>query len=90
MNDDDTPVDLTGATVTAQTRSHTHNDDEFVDFTVVVTGAAAGQVTISLTGAQTADLSTGVWDIQMDTAATEPRTLARGNVVVTPDVTRPV
>jgi hypothetical protein len=57
------------------------------DFTVDASGAAAGVVVASLTGAQTATLSGGVWDLEQTTSGVV-RTYLRGSVTFEGDVTR--
>lgn len=85
-DDNDTPINLTGATVTAQWRS-VGSSATSVAFTVVVDNAAAGEVTVSLTATATAELKSGVWDLQMS-AAGVVSTLVGGSVTVYPQVTR--
>lgn len=84
-----TAVDLTGATVTAQLRTRTESADSTA-FTVTVTDAAAGEVTLSLSDTVTAELRPGryVYDVQVVLAGS---TTTYGNVSsinVAGDVTR--
>lgn len=95
---DGAPVDLTGA-INAQIRLTPITDDPaIVEFTADMVDAYLGIVTLSLTGAQTRELSehesavggkfNGAWDIQWTPADSEPRTLSQGRVECVSDVTR--
>ena len=92
------PVNITGA-IQAQIRA---NRDETsavsAEFSTDLTGADAGEVILSLTGAQTQDLMedpavakgkfNGVWDVQWTPTGGQPRTLCQGKVECIADVTR--
>jgi hypothetical protein len=83
-------VDLTGATVTAQLRSRVEKSTVAATFTVTVTDAAAGELTLSLADTVTDDLAPGryVYDVQVVLAGS---TQTYGNVstlIVAGDVTR--
>ena len=82
-------VNLTGATVTAHLRSRTESVDHTA-FTVTVTDAAAGEVTLSLADTVTDDLRPGryVYDIQVVLAGSTQTYGATSTVVVVGDVTR--
>src|SRR3954447_3178855 len=64
------PLDVTGV-VTAQIRFRQDDADALADFTADLSGHATGQVVLTLTGPQTADLVvaggmkqfSGVWDM---------------------------
>ena len=87
-DEDDNPFDFTGHTVTAQWRPY-RTSSTFVNFAVTVTNAAGGVLEIKLTGAQTANLTSGVWDLQTSSGdADGPRTLVNGDVEVVRQVTR--
>ena len=60
-------VNLTGATVTAMMRPTVEATTGAVSFTVTVTNAAAGAITLSLTDTQTAALKAGTYayDVQV-------------------------
>lgn len=92
----DAPIDITGA-VTAQIREDRLHptDPPVVSFTVDLVDAYLGIVKLSLTGDQTQALTdsvsgtfTGVWDVEWDPAADEPRTLCQGSVECVADVSR--
>ena len=92
------PVDLTGD-IQAQIRvDRSSTGDPVATFSADMDGANIGEITLSLTGEQTADLMdgtgvvkgkfTGVWDIQWTQAGGQPRTLCQGKVECVADVTR--
>jgi hypothetical protein len=92
------PIDVTGA-VNAQVRLERLTEDPpLAEFTADMVDAYLGIVRLSLTGAQTQDLSehpssiegkfTGVWDVQWTAAGAQPRTLCQGRVECVSDVTR--
>ena len=88
ITDNGAAVDLTGATVTAQLRPRTESED-FTAFTVTVTDAAAGEVTLSMAAAVTALLRPGryVYDVEVDGAGVQTYGNA-STLVVAGDVTR--
>jgi hypothetical protein len=92
------PIDVTGV-VKAQVRlARLDEDPPIVAFSVNSTDAYQGIVVLSLTGAQTAQLSQdpsakdgrfgGVWDMQWTPSGEQPRTLCQGQVECVADVTR--
>jgi hypothetical protein len=91
------PIDITGV-VKAQVRLERLTPDPIVAFSVNAVDAYQGIVILSLTGAQTAQLSqdpssksgkfVGVWDMQWTPAGSQPRTLCQGKVECVVDVTR--
>ena len=79
-----TPRDLSGENWECQWRT-SPSASEAVAVTVDTTDAAAGTLTLSLTGAQTAAMrGGGVWDVQGSTSGT----IVRGTTTWTQDVTR--
>ena len=84
-----TPVDLTGAVVTAQVRETAESaDPASAEFDVSVTG---NEVTLTLTPEQTRALpASGVYDLQVDWLAdgTQIQTVAAGKITTSHDVTR--
>jgi hypothetical protein len=92
------PVNLAGE-ITAQIRP-TRDEAATVtaEFAADLTGADAGEVILSLTGADTQALMTdpsvtkgkfnGAWDVQWIPTGGEPRTLCQGKVECIADVTR--
>lgn len=92
------PVNVTGD-VEAQIRATRNSDAPLVaEFATDMAGADAGEIVLSLTGDQTADLMndpavtkgkfSGVWDIQWTAPSGQPRTLCQGKVECIADVTR--
>ena len=80
---------LTGYTVAAQLRK-TYGSSTAVDFTVSVSNAALGEVTISLTATQTNALIAGryVYDVEITSAGGTVTRVLEGQVEVTPGVTQ--
>jgi hypothetical protein len=80
---------LTGYTVAAQLRK-TYGSSTAVDFTASVSDAAMGEVTISLTPAQTNALIPGryVYDAEITSAGGTVTRVLEGQIEVTPGVTR--
>jgi hypothetical protein len=91
------PIDVNG-TVKAQIKLDRTSNSPIVSFTIGVVDAYQGIVVLSLTGAETAQLSSdpssksgafvGVWDIQWTPSGKQPRTLVQGKVECVSDVTR--
>lgn len=92
------PVNVTGG-VEAQIRPNRDEDAPLTaEFAADMVGADAGEIILSLTGAQTQALMvdpsvskgkfTGVWDIQWTATGGEPRTLCQGKVECIADVSR--
>ena len=81
-----TPIDLTAATVVGVVRP-TYTSGTPVTMTATITNAAAGQVTLSLTDAQTNTLPAGslVYDVSI-TIAGNTKTYLSGNFQVKPKV----
>jgi hypothetical protein len=84
-NDDETPADLSSATLRAQVRAVADADEILGTVTVTVD---ANAVDLHLTAATSADLPrAAVWDVEMVDAGWTT-TLAAGSLVTTADVTR--
>jgi len=93
---DSVVLDLTGYTVAAKIRA-TFDAASGTAITAAVTTAAAGEVTISLTAAQTAALSVtspgtreaslGFWDLEITTGAVVTRVL-QGTVTLSQEATK--
>ena len=88
------PIDVTGG-VRAHIRVDRLNDDPPVaEFTVDLVDAYLGVVVLMLSGDQTQEMVepsgkfVGVWDLEWDSAADEPRTLVQGRLECVADVTR--
>lgn len=88
-DDDGYPVDLTGYTGVAKIRKH-YTSTNAVSFTVTIT-ANTGNVALSLTALQTANIVAGryVYDVKVtDTDANTVTRLVEGIATITPQVTR--
>jgi hypothetical protein len=99
-NPDDTPVDLTGATVRAQMRRKALTTGlPLATFDTPVTDAAAGVFTLGLSAAATAALVAGedpasldsraVWDLEVQDATGRVVPVYWGSVTIHREVTRP-
>lgn len=86
-DDDGAVIDLTGYTGAAQIRKH-YTSLTAIPFTVAV-NETEGEVTLSLTANQTANISSGryVYDCELTRSGTVSRVL-EGLITVTPQVTR--
>lgn len=81
------PLDVSSWTITAQIRRRASSSTA-IDFTVDMTDAAEGLVSISISPEDAASLSlTNVWDLQRDLGG-DIRTLLAGAVTVDREVTR--
>lgn len=84
-------VDLTGRVPKAQVRASASAGTVLAEFTATLANqtTAPGGVLLTLSPAQTAALTNGVWDVQLTTTATgETKTYLRGTVMVMDEVTR--
>ena len=83
------PFDLSGYNVTGQVR-RTYKSATAYDFTVDVADAGNGQVTISMTAAETAAIKSGryVYDVKATSSGGAVTRALEGSVEVTPSVTR--
>lgn len=94
-----TALNLTGYTVASQIRK-SYDSDLIETFTTVVTDAAEGEITLSLTPAQTRSLvvrkssnhdkpaSFYVYDLEITSAGGVVTRLLEGRIEVSPEVTR--
>lgn len=83
-----TPMDLSSWTWAAHWRA-SHSSATMIAFTVDTSAAADGQLVLTMTGAQTADmLVDGVFDVQGSKAGAQPWTPVWGTTVWQRDVTR--
>lgn len=97
-NPDNTPVDLTGATVRGQIRKTALDTVVAAAFTVTITNAPGGAFTFGLTDEITAALVAGeqptedaslyVWDMELEDALGQVLPLYYGSVTVLREVTR--
>ena len=83
-------LDLTGYTGAAQIRKEYTSSNAAATFTVTIT-AEDGQVDLSLTAAQTANLTAGeyLYDCELtQTSSNKVSRIVEGKVTVTPEITR--
>lgn len=87
--DDTTPINITGRTYRAQIRSSQDSTTIKASFTCAVSNGAAGQVTCTLSAADSATLPVGIafWDLE-ENASGVITTVMSGTVTVLADVTR--
>ena len=87
-DDNGDPVDLTGYTGDSEMRKH-YTSSNSQSFTVSL-GGTSGTVTLSLTSAQTANLTPGryVYDVEVTSGSNVVSRIVEGIVTVTPEVTR--
>ena len=84
-------LDLTGYTAAAQIRKTYESSSATVSFTVAfVSPRTTGQITISLTGTQTAAVSAGryVYDVLITSGASEKTRVVEGIATFNPRVTQ--
>ena len=86
---EDNVLVLTGYTVAGQIRK-TYDSSTAVNFTASVSNASTGEVTISLTPAQTNALVSGryVYDVEITSAGGTVTRVIEGQLEVTPGVTQ--
>lgn len=86
---DGTAKNLTGYTARAQLRKSYYSKTN-VTFTSAVTAPAEGEVTISLTNAQTANIKAGryVFDVETVSNANAVTRILEGMVIINPEVTK--
>ena len=87
-DDNGDPIDLTGYTGRSQMRKH-YTSSNSQSFSVSLSNTE-GTVALSLTAAQTANLTAGryVYDVEVVSAANVVSRIIEGIVTVTPEVTR--
>lgn len=90
ITDDGVARDLTGHVFAMQARRHVADAEAAFEVTCAVTSAAGGQVTLSMTAAETADLAAGnyVYDLDETTPDDFVIRLLQGNIMVSPEITR--
>ena len=83
------PTNLTNYTAAAQLRKSYYSTTA-TDFTVAVTDAAAGQITMSITSANTANLAPGryVYDLLITSPTSVKSRVIEGIATILPSVTR--
>lgn len=87
------PINLTGAVLAQVRLNRTDPGSPVASFAVDSSKATTGQLTLTLTGAQTAALVSGTsdpwrgyWDCQWTAAGAQPITLVQGHLACWPDV----
>ena len=87
-DDNGDAIDLTGYTGESEMRKH-YTSSNSVSFSISL-GGTLGTVTLSLTSAQTANLTPGryVYDVEVTSGTNVVSRIVEGIVTVTPEVTR--
>jgi hypothetical protein len=87
-DDNGDPIDLTGYSADSEMRKH-YTSSNSTSFAVSL-GGVDGTVTLSLTPAQTSNLTPGryVYDVEVTSGANVVSRIVEGIVTVTPEVTR--
>lgn len=88
-NQDGTPMQLFGYTVASQFRK-SYQSSTFVAFTVTITDAAQGKITLSLTDTATSGIRAGryLYDVEITSPSGDRKRALEGIVVLTPEITR--
>jgi hypothetical protein len=89
-NDDQTAINITNYGFAAQIRKSYYSTNPVANLTVTIANAATGNVTLSMTSANTANVKAGryLYDLIMtDTGGVKTRVI-EGIITVTPQVTR--
>ena len=89
-NDDQTPINVTGFSFASQIRKSYYSTNPVANLTVSIVDASTGNVTLSMTAANTANVRAGryLYDLMMtDTGGVKTRVI-EGIITVTPQVTR--
>lgn len=85
-----TPINIAGYTATSQLRRSYYSTNASANITCTITNAANGELTLSMTASNTANLKPGryVFDVKtVDTSNTTSRVL-EGVITVTPQVSK--
>ena len=87
-DDNGDPIDLTGYTGDSEMRKH-YTSSNSQSFSISL-GGTLGTVTLSLTSAQTANLTPGryVYDVEVTSGSNVVSRIVEGIVTITPEVTR--
>ena len=89
-NDDQTAINVTGYSFSSQIRKSYYSTNAVANLTVTVVDASTGNVKLSMTAANTANVRAGryLYDLLMtDTGGVKTRVI-EGVITVTPQVTR--
>ena len=85
----ETALNLTGNTVSAQLRKH-YGSSTAVSFASTITSASGGKISIELSPTQTSALKQGryVYDVAIESTGGKKTKLVEGSAIVRPGVTR--
>lgn len=84
------PIDITGYIIRGQLRRSYYSANASANLTCTITDAANGEVTISLTDAQTAAIKAGryLFDVEAKDTSNVVSRVIEGIMTVTPEITR--
>jgi len=90
VQENNSALDLTGYTARAQMRSTHDSDSIALSFTVTVSDATNGILTMLASATSTASLTPGqyVYDVEIESSAGSVTRLLQGTVTVNPEVTK--
>lgn len=85
-----TPINVYGYTVTSQMRRSFYSANISANIVCTVTNAANGEITMTMTPANTANIKPGryVFDVKTTTSANVVSRVLEGMIIVTPQVTK--
>lgn len=90
VQENNSALDLTGYTGRAQMRSTHDSDSIALSFTVAISDATNGILSMSASATSTASLTPGqyVYDVEIESSAGSVTRLLQGTVTVNPEVTK--
>lgn len=89
-NDDGTPINVASYVFVSQIRKSYYSSNATANLTVTITDAANGNVKLSMTSANTANVKAGryVYDVKMTSGSGVTTRVIEGIITVTPQVTK--
>jgi len=90
VTDDGAVINVTGYTFTGQIRKSYYSTNPTANLTMTIVDAANGNVKVSMTAANTANIKAGryLYDIKMTDTSNIVTRLVEGVITITPQVTR--
>jgi hypothetical protein len=92
INDDltNSDIDISGYSVTSQMRRSYYSSNASANITCTITDAPSGEITLSMTPQQTANIKAGryLFDVMIQTPSSGSLRLLEGIITVTPRVTK--
>lgn len=83
-------INISGYSVFSQMRRSYYSINAAANITCTITNSATGEITLSLTPSQTANIKAGryLFDVRIDTPANSVVRLIEGIITVTPQITK--